>query len=77
MAVIFLLLIGAGLVFISLGAWWWMAQRPGAVRPSPTAIQLEAIHAAMRMEIATYAAERYMDDFIEQRAADLDWRWPS
>jgi hypothetical protein len=71
------IIIGAGLALAGLGAWWWMARRPGAAGPSATAARLEAMQAAMRMDAATYAAERYMDDFIQQRAVNRDWRWPA
>jgi hypothetical protein len=75
--VIFVLITVVGPALAGLGAWWWTARRYGAAGPSPTAARLEAMHAAMRLDAATYMAERYMDDFIQRRSADRDWRWPS
>ena len=77
MAEILVLITVLGPALAVLGVWWWTAWRFGAAEPSPTAARMEAMHAAMRLDAATYAAERYMDDFIQRRATAPDQRWPS
>lgn len=71
-----LLIIGLALLLVSLGAWWWTVRWRRAAGPSsPAALRLEALHAAVCLDAATYAAERHMDEFIQLRTADQqDWR---